>query len=158
MKIRPEIRFNEFTEEIPLVPMAELGNFIGGGTPDKELIGKDSAKEVVFAINLNLSNLLDKLDINEYFINRPSLGISFDIPLDVLEDIFDFWLDTYKEKEAWEICLGLLKIRKKVPLSNLIDSGSLRGNSKRWAIKIEKLHSYLPNTSKANPNNEPMWK
>ena len=39
MKIRPEIRFNEFTEEIPLVPMAELGNFIGGGTPDKEVKG-----------------------------------------------------------------------------------------------------------------------
>ncbi|MDY6976682.1 MAG: restriction endonuclease subunit S [Pseudomonadota bacterium] len=39
MKIRPEIRFNEFTEEIPLVPMAELGNFIGGGTPDKEVQG-----------------------------------------------------------------------------------------------------------------------
>ena len=39
MQIRPKIRFNEFTEEIPLVPMAELGNFIGGGTPDKEVQG-----------------------------------------------------------------------------------------------------------------------
>jgi len=39
MQIRPEIRFKEFTEEIPLVPMAKLGNFIGGGTPDKEVKG-----------------------------------------------------------------------------------------------------------------------
>ena len=73
------------------------------------------------------------------------MGIPFDIPLEILENIFDFWLDIYKNQEAWETCLGLLKIRKRIPLKNLIKSKSLKGNSKKWALKVETLHSYRPN-------------
>ena len=75
-------------------------------------------------------------------------SIPFDIPLDNLESIFDFWLDTYKNQEAWETCIGLLKIRKRIPLTKLIERGSLKGNSKKWAIKIENLHAYVPNSLK----------
>ena len=74
---------------------------------------------------------------------------------DIVEGIFKILISKDKKNINNVYNLGC---GKKVPLSNLIDSGSLRGNSKRWAIKIEKLHSYLPNTSKVNPNNEPMWK
>ncbi len=95
---------------------------------------------------------------NNYPIDRPNLGISFNIPLDVIEEIFDFWLNIYKEKEPWEICVGLLKIRKKFPLTNLIKSRSLKGNSKKWAIEIETLHSYVPNSVENKSKNEPMWK
>ena len=124
----------------------------------KELIGNESAKDILFAINLNLNNLINHLEKNNYLFDRPSLGFSFNIPLDVLENIFDFWLDRYKNKESWETCLGLLKIRKRVSLTNLIKSGSLKGNSKKWAIEVESLHSYLPDTAKKNNLNEPMWK
>ena len=124
----------------------------------KELIGNESAKDILYAINLNLNNLFNELEKNKHIVTKPSLGISFNIPLNVLEDIFDFWLDTYKEKEAWETCLGLLKIRKRVSLSNLIKSGSLKGNSKRWAKEVENLHSYRPNKIKNKLSNEPMWK
>ena len=86
------------------------------------------------------------------------MGISFDIPLDLLESIFDFWLDIYKDQEAWETCLGLLKIRKRISLTNLIKSESLKGNSKKWAIKVEKLHTYIPNSMRIEKLNEPMWK
>ena len=86
------------------------------------------------------------------------MGISFDIPLDVLESIFDFWLDIYKNKVAWETCLGLLKIRKRISLTNLITSDSLKGNSKKWAIKVETLHTYIPNSLKIEKLNDPMWK
>ena len=89
---------------------------------------------------------------------KTSLGISFDIPLHVLENIFDFWLDKYKSKQDWETCLGLLKTKKRFPLSKLINSGSLKGNSKKWAIEIETLHSYKPNLIKNIISNEPMWK
>jgi len=92
-----------------------------------------------------------------YFIKRPSIGIPFDIPLDILESIFDFWLDIYKDQESWETCLGLLKIRKRISLSNLIESESLKGNSKKWAIKIETLHSYVPSSLKNEKLNDPMW-
>jgi len=124
----------------------------------KELIGHESAKEILFAINLNINNLCNELRKNNYSIEKPSMGISFDIPLNLLESIFDFWLDIYKNQEAWEICLGLLKVRKRISLTNLIKSESLIGDSKKWAIKVENLHTYLPNSRKSEKHNEPMWK
>ena len=124
----------------------------------KELIGNESAKDILFAINLNINNLLNELRNQNYLIEKPLMGISFDIPLDVLESIFDFWLEIYKNQEAWEICLGLLKVRKRISLTNLIQSESLRGNSKKWAIKIETLHTYVPNSLKIEKLNDPMWK
>ena len=124
----------------------------------KELIGNESAKDILFAINLNINNLFSELKNNNYLIERPSIGISFDIPLDLLESIFDFWLDIYKNHEAWETCLGLLKVRKRISLTNLIKSKSLKGNSKKWALKIETLHNYVPNTLRNEKLNDPMWK
>ena len=124
----------------------------------KELIGNQSAKDILFAINLNINNLLKALRIKNYFIERPSIGVSFDIPLNILERIFDFWLDIYKNQEAWETCLGLLKVRKRISLINLIESGGLKGNSKKWAIEVEALHNYVPNSLKLEKINDPMWK
>ena len=124
----------------------------------KELIGNESAKDILYAINLNINNLVTELRNKKYSIERPSLGISFDIPLDLLENIFDFWLNTYKNKEAWETCLGLLKVRKRIALTNLIKSESLKGNTKKWAIEVENLHTYLPNSLKVEKLNDPMWK
>ena len=123
----------------------------------KELIGNESAKDILFAINLNINNLFNELRNKNYVIERPSMGISFDIPLDILEKIFDFWLDIYKNQEAWETCLGLLKVRKRISLTNLIESESLKGNSKKWAIKVENLHTYVPNVLRIEKINEPMW-
>ena len=124
----------------------------------KELVGNESAKDILFAINLNITNLLNVLRNKNYLVEKPSIGISFDIPLDLLESIFDFWLNIYKNQDAWQTCIGLLKVRKRVSLDNLIESNILRGNSKKWAIKIESLHSYEPNSHKIEKLNDPMWK
>ena len=124
----------------------------------KELVGSESAKDILFAINLNISNLFNELRKNNYLIERPSKGISFSVPLDLLENIFDFWLDIYKNQKAWKICLGLLKVRKRISLTNLIKSGSIKGNSKKWAMKIETLHTYVPNSHRNKKLNNPMWK
>ena len=124
----------------------------------KELIGNESAKDILFAINLNINNLFDELRSKNHLIEKPSIGISFDIPLHLLESIFDFWLDIYKNQEVWEICLGLLKVRRRISLTNLINSESLKGNSKKWAIKIEALHTYIPSSLKNEKHNDPMWK
>jgi len=123
----------------------------------KELIGNESAQDILFAINLNINNLSNELRNKNYLIERPSIGISFDIPLDILESIFDFWLDIYRNKEAWEICIGLLKVRKRIPLKSLIESESLKGNSKKWAMKVETLHTYIPNSLRTEKLNDPMW-
>jgi len=123
----------------------------------KELIGNESARDVLLAINLNVNNLLNELIKKNHLIKRPSMGVSFDIPLEIMENIFDFWLDIYKNHEAWEACLGLLKVRKRIPLTNLIESESLKGNSKKWAIKIENLHAYVPSSLGIEKLNDPMW-
>tara|TARA_Y100000813_G_C24092342_1_gene318817 strand:- start:241 stop:741 length:501 start_codon:yes stop_codon:yes gene_type:complete len=124
----------------------------------KELIGNESAKDIIYAINLNINNLVNELIRKNYLIELPSIGISFDIPLDIMESIFDFWLDIYKNEEAWETCIGLLKLRKRISLTPLIESKSLKGNSKKWALKIETLHNYVPNSLKMEKLNDPMWK
>ena len=123
----------------------------------KELIGYESAKDILNAINLNLDNLMNDLKNNDFSLDQPPIGISFNIPLNFLENIFDFWLEKYKDKEIWEICLGLLKIRKRVSLSNLIKSESIKGDSKKFAIEIENLHKFLPNSIKNKCLNQPMW-
>jgi len=123
----------------------------------KELIGSESAKDILFAIDLNIKNLFNELKNRNFFNEKQSIGISFDIPLDLLENIFDFWFDTYKNRDAWEICLGLLKIRKRISLTSLIESESLKGNSKKWAIKIENLHTYVPSSLRNEKFNDPMW-
>ena len=124
----------------------------------KELIGNKSAKDILFAINLNINNLFNELKNKNYLLEKPSIGICFDIPLDILESIFDFCLDIYKNQEAWETCLGLLKVRKRISLTNLIESQSLKGNSKKWATKVEALHTYKPNSLRDEKVNDPMWK
>ena len=124
----------------------------------KELIGYESAKDILNAINLNLDNISNDLKNKNKSLDEPPKGISFNIPLNLLENIFDFWLEKYKDKETWEICLGLLKIRKRVSLENLINSESIKGDSKKWAMEIENLHIYQPNSIKNNISNEPMWK
>ena len=123
----------------------------------KELIGNESARDILLAINLNVNNLLNELRKKNYLIARPSIGIPFDIPLEILENIFDFWLDIYKNHEAWEVCLGLLNVRKRIPLKHLIESEILKGNSKKWAIKIETLHTYVPSSLINEKLNDPMW-
>ena len=124
----------------------------------KELVGIDSAKVIIDAINLNLKNLINDMKNNNLQLDEPPLGISFNIPLNTLENIFDFWLEKYKDKEAWDTCLGLLKIRRRLSLTNLIDSKSIKGDSKKWALQIEELHKYRPNSLNNDFANEPMWR
>ena len=124
----------------------------------KELIGDESAKDILDAINLNLDNLINDLKKINFPLDNPPKGISFNIPLNVLENIFDFWLDKYKNPEVWETCIGLLKIRRRLSLTNLIKSDSIKGDSKKWAMEIENLHNYKPYSVKKKNTNEPMWK
>ena len=124
----------------------------------KELIGKESAKDILNAINLNLDNLKNDLKKTNFPLDQPPKGISFNIPLNVLENIFDFWLEKYKNQDVWQTCFGLLKIRRRVSLKNLINSDSIKGDSKKWALEIEDLHAYRPNSIKNRISNEPMWR
>ena len=124
----------------------------------KELISEESARDILFAINFNINNLLDDLKKEGFNFEKPPKGISFNLPLNVMEDIFDFWLETYKNKHSWQTSLGLLKIKKRISLSNIIKSKAIKNHVKDLACIIEKLHTYRPCTPEKYKNKDPMWK
>ena len=69
----------------------------------KELIGTESAKDILLAINLNVNNLLNELRNKNHLIARPSMGIPFDIPLEILEYIFDFYCNLVYKRKVQEL-------------------------------------------------------
>ena len=124
----------------------------------KELIGEESAKDILNAININLDTLIRDLKKDNIPLDEPPIGVSFNVPLDLLEKIFDFWLEKYKDQQIWETCFGILKIRRRISLTNLINSNGIKGDSKKLALEIEDLHTFKPNSIKKQISNEPMWK
>ena len=124
----------------------------------KELIAEESARDILFAINLNLNNLISDLKKEGFNIEKPPKGISFNLPLKVMEDIFDFWLETYKDRNSWQTSLGLLKIKKRISLSSIIKSQAIKTHVKDLAFTIEKLHTYRPSITEKFKSKDPMWK
>ena len=124
----------------------------------KELVAEDSANDILYAINLNVNNLINDLKKEGFNIDKPPKGISFNLPLNLVEDIFDFWLETYKDKNAWQTSLGLLKIKKRISLTSIIKSKAIKNRVKELAYIIEKLHTYRPSTHGKYKNKDPMWK
>tara|TARA_Y100001978_G_C23509039_1_gene344670 strand:+ start:163 stop:639 length:477 start_codon:yes stop_codon:yes gene_type:complete len=123
-----------------------------------ELVGEECAKQILYAININLNNLLTELNKEGFNIENPPKGISYNLPLNVIEDIFDFWLETYQNQHNWATSLGLLKIKRRLSLITLIESKGIKKHVKDLAIIIENLHSYRPNAPQKNKNNDPMWR
>ena len=124
----------------------------------KELIAEESARDIIFAINFNLNNLMNDIKKEGFNIEKPPKGISFNLPLNVMEDIFDFWLETYKNKTNWQTSLGLLKIKKRISLLSIIKSKAIKIHVKELAYIIEKLHTYRPSIPEKYKNKDPMWK
>ena len=123
----------------------------------KELIAEESARDILFAINFNLNNLLNELQNEGFNIEKPPKGISYDFPLNVIENIFDFWVETYKNSSNWETSIGLLKIKKRLSLLTIIKSVGIKRHVIDLATKIENLHNYRPNSRQRYKNNDPMW-
>ena len=124
----------------------------------KELVAEESARDIIFAINFNLNNLMNDIKKEGFIIEKPPKGISFNLPLNVMEDIFDFWIETYKNKKSWHTSLGLLKIKKRISLTSIIKSKAIKSHVKDLAYIIEKLHNYRPCTNEKYINKDPMWK
>tara|TARA_Y100001970_G_C14255013_1_gene874617 strand:- start:630 stop:1139 length:510 start_codon:yes stop_codon:yes gene_type:complete len=123
----------------------------------KELIGIEAAKEIIKAIEQNIDNLENEIFKDGLQITKPEKGISFDIPLTVLEEIYDFWVEKYYEKIYWKTSIGLLKMKKNMSLNQRAIKAGLMGHAGRIAPLIEKLHSYRPPSPLKNKINEPMW-
>ena len=124
----------------------------------KDLLGDSSAREVLFAISLNIKNLTNLCMEEGFSLHTPIEGFSYDFPLELIEEIYDFWLELYQSPKDWNTCLRLLKLRRTIRTFKPILEKGLIGDTSKWAQSIEKLHSYRPNILvESSVIFEPMW-
>ena len=125
----------------------------------KELFGLEGAIEVKEAINTTLDILSFESRFDKYKLDNYNTGYSFEIPINIIEDIFDLWADNYNNEFLWKKYIGLLNFRKKIKSNNNYINIGLKGATYEFAIKLNKLLSYrqINSSFKLNRSNELMW-
>ncbi len=125
----------------------------------KELFGLDGAKEVKEAINRTLDILSFESKFDQYKLDNYNTGYSSEIPINIIEDIFDLWAYNYNNEILWKKYIGLLNFRKKIKLNNNYISQALKGDTYKFAIKLDKLLNFRPIEllMKKNKTNDLMW-
>ena len=123
----------------------------------KELLGTEAAKKILNAIELNIENLINDCRDDGYKIISVDEGISYDIPLTILEEIYDFWLYLYQDNKLFKKIFSLLLARERIKFSDPAMVKALKGFTGEWAQQIERLHSYRPSSKRAVFHRDPMW-
>ncbi len=125
----------------------------------KELFGLDGAIEVKKAINTTLDLLCLDSKYDQYKLDNYNTGYSSEIPINIIEDIYDLWAYNYSNEALWKKYLGLLNLRKKIKINNNYINLGLKGETYNFAIKLDRLLSINPiNYSiKKDRSNELMW-
>tara|TARA_Y100001968_G_scaffold326845_1_gene370699 strand:+ start:264 stop:770 length:507 start_codon:yes stop_codon:yes gene_type:complete len=125
----------------------------------KELFGLDAAIEVKRAINTTLDILCLNSRYDKYKLDNHNIGYSSEIPINIMEDIFDLWAYNYNSKILWKKYIGLLNFRKKLKKNNTFINLGLKGDTYNFANKLEGLLNCRPiNASfKLDKSNELMW-
>jgi len=125
----------------------------------KELFGLEAAIEVKAAINTTLDILSFESKFDSYKLNNSSKAYSSDIPLIIIEDIFDLWASNYTNKSLWKKYIGLLNFRKKIKMNNNYINKGLKGYIYEFSIKLDKILSYkvVNSTLGSYKSNELMW-
>ncbi len=125
----------------------------------KEVFGLEAAMEVKEAINSTLDILvLDSANVRYNLYNSSKVYTS-EIPLKIIEDIFDLWAYNYHDQLLWKKYIGLLNFRKKIKITNNFINIGLKGKIYEFAIKLDKLLSFKAVNSSfmIDINNELMW-
>ena len=125
----------------------------------RELFGLNAAIEVKKAINTTLDILSCELRLDQYKIDNYNTGYSSEIPINLIEDIFDLWAYNYKSKTLWIKYLGLLKFRKKLNTNNNYITMGLKGDTYEFAKQLNKILSYRQEDSsfRQNKSKDVMW-
>ena len=125
----------------------------------RELFGLNAAIEVKKAINTTLDILSCELRLDQYKIDKYNTGYSSEIPINLIEDIFDLWAYNYKSKTLWIKYLGLLKFRKKLNTNNNYITMGLKGDTYEFATKLNKILSYkqVDYSYELNVSKDLMW-
>tara|TARA_Y100001968_G_scaffold316854_1_gene345188 strand:+ start:1332 stop:1838 length:507 start_codon:yes stop_codon:yes gene_type:complete len=125
----------------------------------KEIFGIEAAIEVKDAIITTLDILSFESKIVSFKLDNSTKVYSSEIPLDIIEDIFDLWAYNYKDYILWKKYLGVLKFRKKIKRKNNYINLGLKGKTLDFAMKIERILSFRPISSSFNLNKsgDLMW-
>ena len=125
----------------------------------KELFGLEGAIEVKEAINTTLDILSFDSNLDRYKIDNSNKAYSFEIPINLIEDIFDLWAYNYSNKIMWKKYTGLLKFRKKIKTKNNYINIGLKGDIYDFAMKLDELLNFKPSNSSfiKYRSNELMW-
>ena len=125
----------------------------------KELFGLQGGIEVKDAINTTLDILAFNSKLDRYKLDNNNIGYSSEIPINIIEDIFDVWAYNYKNKILWKKYIGLLNFRKKLKITNNYINIGLKGKTYQFAMKLDKLLSLRPiNLSfSLDKSNDLMW-
>jgi len=125
----------------------------------KELFGIESAIEVKEAINTTLDILCLNSIYDKYKLDNYNIGYSSEIPINLIEDIFDLWAYNYSNEILWKKYIGLLNLRKKIKKNNNYINIGLKGDAYEFAMKLDGLLSFKPinSSSRKDRSNELMW-
>ena len=125
----------------------------------KQLFGIEAAIEVRKAINKTLDILSFDSEIECYKFDNYTKSYSSEIPLSIIEDIFDLWADNYYNKVLWKKYIGLLNFRRKIKANNDYINIGLKGNTYEFSIKLDKLLSFRPINSSpgTDSSTQLMW-
>ncbi|AIQ97013.1 hypothetical protein [Prochlorococcus sp. MIT 0801] len=125
----------------------------------KELFGLDGAIEVKAAINTTLDILCLDSKYDQYKLDNYNTGYSSEIPINLIEDIFDLWAYNYSNKLLWKKYIGLLNLRKKLKKNNNYINIGLKGDIFEFATKLDGLLSFRPDDSifRLENSNDLMW-
>ncbi len=125
----------------------------------KELFGIEAANDVKEAINSSLDILAFGSKFDRYKFDNSITGYSSEIPLNIIEDIFDLWAYNYSNDILWKKYIGLLNLRKRLKKNNHYINIGLKGHTYEFANKLNGLLSFTPvNLSfSVDKSNDLMW-
>tara|TARA_B100000965_G_C19289996_1_gene625406 strand:- start:114 stop:620 length:507 start_codon:yes stop_codon:yes gene_type:complete len=125
----------------------------------KELFGLEGAIEVKEAINTTLDILAFDLKLDRYKLDNSNIAYSSEIPINLIEDIFDLWSYNYNNESTWKKYIGLLNFRKKIKIKNNYINLGLKGDTYEFSLKLDELLSFKPSSSsfRKDRSNELMW-
>ena len=125
----------------------------------KELFGLEGAIEVKDAINTTLDILCLNSIYDKYKLDNYNTGYSSEIPINLIEDIYDLWAYNYSNKILWKKYIGLLNLRKKIKKNNNYINIGLKGDTYEFATKLDELLSFRQVNLKfrLDKSNDLMW-
>ena len=125
----------------------------------KELFGLEAAIEVKEAINSTLDLLAFESNIVRYKFDNSTKSYTSEIPLNIIEDIFDLWAYNYHDNILWKKYIGLLNFRKKIKKNNNFINIGLKGKTYEFSIKLDKILNFrsVNSSFKIDRTNELMW-